>query len=232
MGRIICEYAHSPIIFVAPHGYNGDDYNTDLIAVKAASHIKANYLINVGWQRHYIVDESKDKADCNNTRHVTSDVLADEFLLPFKRMCLRAKKNFKECLIVFIHGVSDKMRQISGVRDLDIILGYGLGKPASTTCAEIMKNKFIYEMHRDDIKCCVGKSGGKYSGYSKNNMNQYWRKIEKDMHMNSMQLEIVRELRDDNVIAHLTACAIAEAAQAAFSITSFSLPYGFSYESV
>jgi len=143
MGRVLCEYAHSPIVFVAPHGYSGDDYNTELLAAKAANHIKANYLINVGWQRHYSVDELKDKADCNNTRHVTHEVLMDEFLLPFKRMCLRAKKNFKECLVVFIHGVSDKIRQTSGIIDLDIILGYGLGKPNSTTCPEIIKNKFM-----------------------------------------------------------------------------------------
>jgi hypothetical protein len=232
MERIICEYANSPIIFVAPHGYKGDDYNTDIIASKAAKQIGANCLINTGWQRHYLVDESNDRADCNNVNHVNHEVIIDEFLMPYKRMCLRAKRNFKGCLAVFIHGVSDSVRKTTGIRDLDMILGYGLGKPSSTTCPEVIKNKFLHLMQNDDINCCVGKSGGRYSGYSKNNMNQYWRKIEKDLFMNSIQLEIVRELRDDVIISELTAVALADAAEKAFYCTSFSPPSNFRYDSV
>jgi len=113
-----------------------------------------------------------------------------------------------------------------------MILGYGLGKPSSTTCPEVIKNKFLHLMQNDDINCCVGKSGGRYSGYSKNNMNQYWRKIEKDLFMNSIQLEIVRELRDDVIISELTAVALADAAEKAFYCTSFSPPSNFRYDSV
>jgi hypothetical protein len=87
-------------------------------------------------------------------------------------------------------------------------------------------------LYKDDVKCCVGKSGGQYSGFSKNNMNQYWRKHHKDMHMMSMQLEIVRELREDKIMADLIASTIADAVNEAFFCTSFQLPTNFKYESV
>jgi hypothetical protein len=230
--RIICNYAFSPIIFVAPHGYPGDDYNTDYIALKAAEHISASFLINQGWRRNTHVDESQDFADCNHVDHVSQPIIKDEFLDPYIRGCIRAKRNFSSCLAVFIHGVSDLVRKTSGVPDLDIILGYGLGKENSTTVPEIVKNKFIHCLYKDDVKCCVGKSGGQYSGFSKNNMNQYWRKHHKDMHMMSMQLEIVRELREDKIMADLIASTIADAVNEAFFCTSFQLPTNFKYESV
>ena len=230
--RVICQYAYSPLIFVAPHGHTGDDYNTDLIAQLASYHAKTNLLINKGWRRNDYVDESKDYADCNNVSQVSQPVLEDEFLNPFKRMCLRAKRDFGECLVVFIHGVSDSVRKTTGVLDLDMILGYGLGKDPSITCSEVIKNKFIHGMQKDDINVCVGKSGGQYSGHSKNNMNQYWRKHDKNMHINSMQLEIVRELRQDKVICELMALSISSAISEAFYCTSFMMPYNFKYESV
>lgn len=227
MSRIVCKHANSPIIFVAPHGHPGDDYNTDYIAETAANKINANCLINSGFRRNAKVDESRDFADCNNVAHMSDAVLKDEFLLPFKRMCLRAKKNYNSAFVIFIHGVSDQVRDTSGIRDVDMILGYGLGNPDSRTCSEVCVNKFIYQLADEDIVCAKGKAGGKYSGHSKNNMNQYWRKIEKDMHMNSIQLEIVRELRQDKIIAELSAISIAECADIANKCTSFFMPSSF-----
>jgi hypothetical protein len=83
----------------------------------------------------------------------------------------------------------------------------------------------------DDLRCAIGKAGGKYSGNSKNNMNQFWRKIELDHFISSMQLEIVRELRDDKLITELTGETIGLAAQKAYYCTSFKMPssLNFSY---
>jgi hypothetical protein len=227
MARIICHHQDNPIIFVAPHGHQGDDYNTSLIAECAAKEIGANYLINTGFRRNIDVDEARDFADCNNVNHMSDPILRDEFLLPYKRMCIRAKKKYGSALVVFIHGVSDKVRKDSGVLDLDIILGYGLGTPESRTCYEVGVRQFTYQLHEDDINCCIGKAGGKYSGYNKNNMNQYWRKVERDMHINSVQLEIIRELRDDTVISILTAQSIALAAEKCYNCTNFNYPSNF-----
>jgi len=48
----------------------------------------------------------------------------------------------------------------------------------------------------------------------------------------SMQLEIVRELREDKIMADLIASTIADAVNEAFFCTSFQLPTNFKYESV
>ena len=227
MARINCKYASSPIIFVAPHGHQSDDYNTALFAEKAADIAGGSYLINCGFQRDIKVNESKDLADCNNFLHMSDPILFDEFLTPFRRMCLRAKKFFGTAFVVFVHGVSDKVRTASGVYDVDMILGYGLGKPESRSCIEISVNKFIYTLAEDGIVCAKGKAGGKYSGHSRNNMNQYWRKIELDMHINSIQLEIIKELRGDKIITELTAETVARAAEKSATCTSFYLPSDF-----
>ena len=231
MSRVVVHHSYSPLVFVAPHGYKGDDFNTDLLVKIAAQKSNASYIINQGWQRDDIVDEDRDRADCNNYKHMANEVLQDEFLMPFKRLCLRAKKNFGGALVLFIHGISNNIRKTSGVKDVDVVLGYGLGKPDVLTCTTVCRENFLFNLHMDDLRCAIGKAGGKYSGNSQNNMNQFWRKIELDHFISSMQLEIVRELRDDKVITEITGETIGLAAQKAYYCTSFKMPssLNFSY---
>lgn len=223
MEKVIFKYANSPIVFVAPHGHKGDDLNTDLIAIAAAEAINANYLINKGYQRADFINVDKDIADCNNINHM-QDILVDEFLLPYKRLCKRAVKYYGKCLVLWVHGISNTIRNSAETKNLDLIIGYGQGKPNSFTCYHGTINKFLYEMKNEKLNCFVGKTGGKYSGYSKRNMNQYWRKVEADNRIQSLQIEIVKDLRSDKIISELTAQCIADAAQASLDFPNFTLP--------
>lgn len=210
MQRVTYHFDANPVLFVAPHGYKGDDYNTDLIAIKAAQHLGASYLVNHGWQRADKTDSNNDKADCNNINH-NVDVVSDEFFKPYHRLCQKIKKYHGKCLVVLIHGISNNIRKEQGCEKLDMVFGYGLGIPKSPTCLDGIKNKFIHELYRSNIDCFVGKAGGKYSAFSKANLNQYWRKYLYDEKIQSFQLEIIKELREDIVISELTANYISEA---------------------
>lgn len=232
MSRVLVNYAKSPVVLVAPHGYKGDDYNTDLITKIAAENINCSYLINQGWERHHNYSEEHDRADCNNYRHMANDTLADEFLLPYKRLCLRAKKLYGQVLVIFIHGVSNDIRKTSGIKNVDMILGYGLGTPESITCSKVIRECFMYELYTDDVNCAVGKSGGGYAGFGRHNMNQFWRKIEKDLYINSLQLEIVKDFRIDLEACKDTAASIGYAADKASRTNHFTLPYSFKYDSI
>jgi hypothetical protein len=226
MERVSFKYADSPIIFVAPHGHKSDDYNTNQIARIAADHIGANYLINNGWERGKNIDENNSIADCNNVNHLVG-VVEDEFLTPYKRMCIRLLKRYDECIVIFVHGVSDSVRKRTGCSNLDMIFGYGDGSPPSMTCSIAMRNKILYELSADKLNCFVGKAGGDYSGWSKNNLNQYWRKHERRFNIESFQLEIIRELRNDDIISELTARVIGDAVKNAYNYKKFNLPMNF-----
>lgn len=223
MQRVSYHFDASPILFVAPHGYKGDDLNSDVIAEKAAEHIGASYLINHGWQRSDMVDCANDKADCNNLNHMI-EVVSDEFKKPFHRLCQKIKAYHGKCLVVFIHGISNNIRKEPGCGNVDMVFGYGQGIPKSLTCPEGLKNKFIYDLHKSNMECFVGKAGGKYSAFSKNNMNQYWRKYLYDEQIHSFQLEIIKELRDDETIAELTGFCLAEAAANCVNYETYHLP--------
>jgi hypothetical protein len=224
MSRINYKYANSPVVFVAPHAHPSDDHNTDKIVLHAASSIDANYIINRGFRRSLDIATSKDIADCNNRIHCLSPEVEDEFLIPYVKMCKRALKYFNKCFVVWIHGVSNNIRQTEFTKNLDMIIGYGLGKPNSLTCYEGIINKFIYEMKNDKIVCFVGGAGGRYSGYDFKNMNQYWRKYDLEESIQSFQLEIIKELREDKLISELTGVCIANSLKNSIEYPNFKLP--------
>ena len=94
---------------------------------------------------------------------------------------------------------------------LDIVVGYGAGSPASYSCDLWMKDFMMHELNRSGIKAYEGKKGGAMSGWSRNNLNQYFRKWERDEEVHTMQLEIVYELRRERDMTHLTADYLAMA---------------------
>ena len=211
MERVSVQYGKHPTILVAPHAYKGDDFNTDIIVDTIASKLDCSAVINNGWQRSDELDLLNDKANCNNTNHLI-DVVKDEFLNPLVRMVNRAKKFHKRCLVVIIHGVSNYVRKIAGDSNLDMILGYGDGIPnPSYTCTYGIKDYVIYNLSRSNITAYEGKAKGRYSGFAKTNLNQFWRMHQIDFSVESFQLEIIRELREDRTISVLTAEYIAEA---------------------
>ncbi len=66
-----------------------------------------------------------------------------------------------------------------------------------------MKDFFIYLMQQSGISAYGGKANGQYAGWTKNNLNQLFRKWHQyaDKNVHSMQLEFTRSLRDTNIDA-------------------------------
>lgn len=197
-----------PVIFVVPHGYHGNDENTTFVAEQAAAHMNAFAVINRGWERDKYVDLRNDKANCNNIEHTTSDVVRDEFLDPiirFKNRILN-RFGFPEVFVFYIHGMVNQHRVIAGDPTLEMIVGYGKGSPDSLTCDEWRKNMLIYSLKHVGLTAYQAGTKSKFSGWSRWNMNQLFRKWPQyqDSRVQSFQLEIIHELREDPGIAQLT----------------------------
>lgn len=204
--RVNTRIGKTPVILVAPHG--ADDINTSLVVSYAAKILNCYAVMNNGFERSDIVDELKDKADCNRVDHCKSDVVFEEFLKPilkFKDNILKSynfsinKNNKKNIVNIFyIHGCGDAVHKNAGAK-VSVIAGYGLGtKKDSLTCELWRKKLFLKEYTKkisevpyECVKGLVleGKGGGKYAGRDSNNLNQYFRKHDTDLRVQSMQLE-------------------------------------------
>lgn len=205
MERVSIIHGKAPIIIVAPHGYDQDDQNTDLIAETIANQLSCYAVINRGWERADSVDYLRDKADCNNVFHCQEDVVREEFLEPIIRFKNKILNQDLNCYIFYIHGMSNKHRHLSKDPALDIVVGYGAGSPNSYSCELWQKDFILTELNNTGIRAYEGKKGGVMSGWSRNNLNQYFRKWEYEPEVNSMQLEIIYELRRERDLAFLTA---------------------------
>jgi len=222
MQRVRNISGQSPIIIVAPHGYEGDDERTALISEEIANKLNAFAVINLGWERCNKVDFMQDKADCNNVIHCLEDVVREEFLEPIVRYKSKILAKHSMVNIFYIHGMSNKHRKISNDPKLDIVVGYGAGHPNSFSCEDWKKNLFIYLLERNGINAYEGASGGYMSGWNKNNMNQLFRKWYYERNVQSMQIEIIHELRKTNGAAKYTAGLLAELIDETVKAKSFS----------
>lgn len=211
MERVSVIDGKKPIIIVSPHGFNDDDQNTATVAEAIANTLGCYAVINRGWERADKVDVFSDKADCNNAEHCHEDVVKEEFLDPIIRFRNRIRRNHSVVQMYMIHGMSNKHRLISGNPKLDMVIGYGAGSPDSFTCEAWRKDAFIHLLGEAGITAYEGKKGGAMSGWARQNMNQLFRKWYSDPTVQSMQIEIVHELRADNDIAQLTAEYLASA---------------------
>lgn len=197
MERVSIRHGDLPIILIAPHG--SDDTNTDFLVEKMAYEMDTFAVINKGWKRNKIFNYYSDHADCNNIQHVHQDVIKEEFLEPILRMVAKIQKNIDNRVYIFyIHGCTNEVRNKANDQNLDLILGYGEGKPASHTCDLRIKNAFAYFLERESFGVYEGKKRSKYAGRSKNNMNQLFKIWYPNKNVHSMQIEIVRELRESN----------------------------------
>lgn len=192
MERTTTIEGQAPIILVAPHGM--DDTHTAYIAEKIATNFGAFAVINKGWRRSAHVDYFNDLANCNDIRHLYSDVVREEFLNPILRFVVKIKKKYQEKVFMLIlHGCSNSVRRFANDENLDMILGFGEGHPPSYSCDMKVKNAFLHYLEEERFEVYEGKST--YAGRSKNNLNQLFRKWYRDNDVNSLQLEIVRDLR-------------------------------------
>lgn len=226
MERVALKEGKIPVLVFAPHGFDGNDENTSLIASSIAKEIGAYAVINKGWERSDVVDCYSDKADCNNVKHCHEEVVKDEILDPIFRYISKIKKNFGTVFFYTIHGMSDKHRD--KVKDkMDIVVGFGDGDPPSYTMDIWRKNFFISKLNLLGINTYEGKSGGSMSGWNKNNMNQLFRKWYLDYNVQSLQIEITHELRSDKTMALVTSDYIATTISELIHITSFNTHENF-----
>lgn len=191
------------MLILAPHG--SDDTNTDLLAESVAKEFGAYAVINKGWQRSASVDPFRDLANCNDVRHLHSEVVREEFLEPVLRLKSRIRRKYDESVFVMIlHGCSDNVRIQAADDDLDIIVGCGSGRPPSYSCRTKFKDAFIYHLKNEGFGVYEGAAGGRYAGRSRNNLNQLFVRWYPDDYVNSLQVEIVRQLRCDLDFIDLT----------------------------
>ena len=229
----IIEGVH-PVILVAPHGAAADDYNTDIITETCAQALNCYAVINRGWERAEEVDYFKDKANCNDVKHCLEDVVKDEFLDPIIRFKNRIRKKHSYAYMFTIHGVGNDIRSKANDADINMVVGYGAGTPASHTCKMWMKDFFIYLMRQVDIKAYGGKAGGQYAGWAKNNLNQLFCKWPKyaDDSLHSMQLEFIRTIRDTKADAEFTGNILAVVLEDLLKHGKWTAPQGFKINEV
>lgn len=209
MERVSVIQGKLPVLILAPHGYKGDDVNTDIIARKVAKKLNSYAVINNGWERSETVDIWKDKANCNNVSHCHEDVVKEEFLDPI--MKIKSKiLNYSGIMHIFIiHGMSSKHVQKN--KNVDIVVGYGSGSPDSLSCNIWRKNCIIHELETQGLNVYEANKNGIFSGWAKNNMNQLFRKWYHDESVQSFQLEIIDGLRDSDEICDMLGDCIKKA---------------------
>lgn len=210
MERVITLEGEAPIIVIAPHGVEHDDSNTAFIAERIAKEIGAFAVINQGWERASDVDFIKSHANCNDVRHLHEDVVREEFLDPILRYVNRIDKDFGFAYMMVVHGMGNYVRQYTEDGRLDIIIGYGAGTPPIYSCDTRLKDAFIHYLTKSGICTYEGMPGSQFAGRSKNNLNQLFRRWYPNSDVHSMQIEIVKELREELDIAEITAVTLAE----------------------
>ena len=222
MERVSIISGKLPIIVVAPHGFDGNDQNTAIITEQIAHSINAYAVINRGWERSENVDFMNDQADCNDVFHCHEDVVKEEFLDPIIRFKNRILQSHSNAYIYYIHGMGNRHRYLAGDDDLDMVIGYGAGSPNSHTCELWQKDLLCHLLNEAGICAFEGKKGGLMSGWARSNMNQLFRKWYPEPEVQSMQLEIIHDLRDEVDLAMITAEYIGTVMKDMLNVKSFS----------
>jgi hypothetical protein len=235
--RVFTRHGKKNVIIVAPHG--ADDTHTITVAKEAAEIADCWAVINQGFERAPNVDADNDQANCNRVDHVVQPVVCDEFLNPLLNFVTYIKRKSgmpvnhrgwfapageREHILIFhIHGVGNAIHKLAN-ETVDIVVGYGLGnKKDSLTCELWRKNLFV-DICRNlategDVFEASG--GSNYAGRSANNLNQYFRKHDKDMMIESMQLEFPFSTRKTKKNAALAAAKLATAIEKVVLSTSY-----------
>lgn len=208
--RVSIIEGNTPVLLIAPHGAN--DINTAELTEAVCQKHKAYGVINWGWERSDHVDWLNDKANCNNINHLLmEDVVEDEFLVPIRRYVNRMLKQYQNVFIFIIHGIGNDIRKQTGDSTLDIVLGYGRGKPPKYTCNIPYKNSFLEGLTKSGFNAWVGKKGGRFAGRAKKNLNQYYTRWQPNEFVHSMQVEVIYERRNSEIKVKDTASRLSDA---------------------
>lgn len=190
-----------PLLFISPHGWYGDDHNTDYIAEFLAVNLGGYAVINRGWRRTDQVDVVNSFANCNSISQNHEKVVFDEFLEPILEIVdeIEQKHPSGSVFVFNIHGVGSGITDLVGF-PIDIILGHGDGKNPRFSCSSKTKNLLTHCFLEQNLNVALGKAGGAYAGYGLDNLNQLFVTKYPDDNVQSVQLEIIRDLRDDDII--------------------------------
>lgn len=225
--RVTVGYGPSPLLLVAPHGYKGDDYNTDLLVETVAGLLDCNYVINHGWKKSENLEIKNEKANCNNYYHMIDEVY-DEFCKPILETTSTILKFHDICFVAWIHGVSDNVRNIYKKHDIEVIFGDGAStNDIDKSCTTLLKDFMINSFCDNGIQCYSSYPGNKYNGALASNMNKLWTTHLRNSRIQSFQLEFVKELREDRTMTILTSDYIAEAFKNIENYRSWSRPGSF-----
>jgi len=205
MSRIQTIYGSKPILIVAPHGGGPTDIRSAYISEIIAAETKGFAVINTGWERSDKANYRTFKADCNNIEHCSKQPLLSEFLAPLDYCKNIILSNHNKVYIFLIHGMDDTIRNYN---KLNVVVGYGEGNPPRHTCSQSFKHRFISCLDLEGFVPAQGKSGGRLSGWNKDNLNQMYIK---DKDVESVQVEIALSLRENNSLARKTAISMGEA---------------------
>jgi hypothetical protein len=205
MERVVSTSGDNPILIIAPH--DPDDTYTGLMAEIIALKVKGYLVVNYGWERSSQVDQINSKANCNDVSHCKEDVVREEFLEPIEEYVEEILNEHEEALLYILHGVGKQFEKIP--KPPEIIVGYGAGENPSYSCEILYKDAFLYLLNEKNISAYEGKAGGLYAARSKNNLNQYFRKHNREPDVHSMQIEISKSLRTDEAAVALTADKLA-----------------------
>lgn len=199
--RVSLREGREPVIFVAPHGFRGDDQWTCRIATQAARACGGYAVVNHGWERAETVDIEGSKANCNNVNHLGEDVVCEEFLGPILRFHQRCLRKHGKATFVMIHGLGQPTCQNFPL--LDVVLGFGNGKPPSYTMGEDDRRRLPRLFYDGGLIPYIGMAGGRYTGWARPNLNQYWRKWQFDPDVDSVQIEVAWKHREQSSAAYL-----------------------------
>lgn len=197
-----------PLLLVCPHG--DDDTNTNIVTESCAEALKCYALINHGWKRAADVDEIAGFADCNSVNHAmntNNSVVYDEYGRHFIKFRQKIMKKWNGFYIFHIHGIGNHIKKKAS-DNVHMVMGFGKSKKKpQLTCDLWVKNAFAKSVENQGMNNIIlyqGKAGGNYTARKNDNMNQYYRHYTHEPSIQSIQLEITYDLRDDEQIADHT----------------------------
>lgn len=227
--RVTVCHGTENILIVCPHGHYLDDENTNVLSLALAKELNAHAVINNGWKRNPSVDVLNSLANCNHGPHCKEDVVKEEFYDPigkvlddmFQDSLVIPDPDIITPLVLVVHGVGNNVRNKTGVKDLDIIVGYGNGHKPHFTCASWRKNLFVDFCNNAGYVTAEGVAGGAYSARSHTNMTQV---IHRTWDVDVLQVEFIYALRKDDAIVKAVASDFAKVIGAMHQLTEYDRP--------
>lgn len=204
MERVSLVHGKNPVILIAPHG-NTDTY-TDILTKAAAIECKGNAIVNHAWERSAKVDILKSEANCNNINHATHDVVKDEFLDPIFQKEFQLIKKHGEIFVFHVHGCGNNIAQLSGIKDLSFVLGYGKGPDGKSRPVCDSYHRDLFSLHA--MRClwvpAHAEAGSRFAGWDSDNLLQVWRPYRQFKQVHAMQLEFLTKTRISKKVAEAT----------------------------